>query len=86
MLNLDQLLCYVNSVSEQHRGTAVIFLYYSLSSFSTFSFYVFFILKVLIHFLGASIVCVNNLRGQHIVCDSLTGRLSVHTLGNTAIK
>ena len=41
-------------------GNCSFFLFYSLSSFSTFSFYVFVTLVVL--FLGASLVCVNNLK------------------------
>ena len=45
-----------------YMETAALFLYYSLSSFSAFSFCVFVILTVLFLFLGASIVCVNNPR------------------------
>ena len=63
IVNGYQLLCDAHNVLEPHRGTAAFFyfLFYSLSSFSTFSFYVFVTLTVLFLFLGASIVCVNNL-------------------------
>ena len=60
IVNRYQLLCGAHTVLEPHRGTAAFFLFYSLSSFSTFSFYVFVTLTVL--FLGASLVCVNNLK------------------------
>ena len=50
------------TVSKQHRGTAALFLFYSLSYFSSFSFYMFVTLTVLFLFLGASIVCVNNIK------------------------
>ena len=56
-----QLLCDAHTVPEQHRGTTALFLFYSLSSLPTFSFYVFVTVTVLFLFLGASIVCVNNL-------------------------
>jgi len=46
------------AVLEQHR-TAAVFLFYSLSSFSTFSFCLFATLTVLFLFLGASLVYVN---------------------------
>ena len=39
IVNGYQLLCDAHTVLEPHRGTAALF--YSLSSFSTFSFYVF---------------------------------------------
>ena len=45
-----QLLCIAYTVSEQHRGTAALFLFYSLSFFSTFSFHVFVTLTVLFLF------------------------------------
>ena len=61
IVNGHQLLCDAHTVLEPHRGTAALFLFYSLSFFSTFSFYVFVTLTVLFLFLGASIVCVNNL-------------------------
>ena len=62
IVNGYQLLCDAHTVLEPHRGTAALFLFYSLLSFSTFSFYVFVTLTVLpvFLFLGASIVCVNN--------------------------
>jgi len=40
IVNEHQLLCDAHTVLEQHRGTAALFLFYSLSYFSTFSFYV----------------------------------------------
>ena len=43
------------------QGTAALFLFYSLSTFSDFSF-MFVFLTVLFLFLGASFVCVNNLK------------------------
>ena len=36
--NGHQLLCHAHTVPEQYMGTAAIFIYYSLSSFSAFSF------------------------------------------------
>ena len=63
IVNGYQLLCDADTVLEQHRGTVTLFLFYSLSSFSIFAFYVFATLTVLFLFLGASIVCVNNLKG-----------------------
>ena len=41
------LLCDAHTVPEQHRGTAELFLFCSLLSFSAFSFYMFVILVVL---------------------------------------
>ena len=61
IVNGYQLLCDAHTVLEPHRGTAALFLFDSLSSFSTFSFFVFVTLTVLFLFLGASIGCVNNL-------------------------
>ena len=58
IVNGYQLLFDAHTVLEPHRGTAALFLYYSLSSFSTFSFYVFVTLAVPFLVLGASIVCV----------------------------
>ena len=43
-----QLLCDAHTVLDPHRGTAAFLFFYSVSSFSTFSFYVFFTLTVLI--------------------------------------
>ena len=60
IVNGYQLLYDAHIVLEHHRGTAAFFLFYSLLSFSTFSFYVFVPLTVL--FLGASLVCVNDLK------------------------
>jgi len=62
IVNGHQLLCDAHTVLEPHRGTAALFLFYSPSSFSTFSFYVFVNLTVLFSFLGASLVYVNNLK------------------------
>ena len=45
---------------EQHIWKLQLYLFYSLSSFSSFSFYMFVTLTVL--FLGASLVCVNKSR------------------------
>ena len=56
IVNGHQLLCDAHTVLEPHRGTAAFFF---LSSFSTFSFYVFITLTFL--FLDASLVCVDNL-------------------------
>ena len=64
IVNGDQLQCDAHTMPKRHRGTEAIFLYYSLSSFSAFSFCVFVILTVLFLFLGASSVCVNNLEGS----------------------
>ena len=41
IVNGHQLLCDAHTVLEPHRGTAAFFFFYSLSPFSTFSFYVF---------------------------------------------
>ena len=46
IVNGYQLLCDGYTVTEQHRGTAALFLFYSVSSFSAFSFCVFVILTV----------------------------------------
>ena len=51
-----QLLCDAHTVREPHRGTAVFFLFYSISSFSSF-FYVFVTLDSPISFL----VCLYSL-------------------------
>merc|ERR1719239_1144661 len=68
IVNGYQLLCDAHTVLEPHRGTAAFSFFYSLSSFSTFSFFL-SLLTVLFLFLGASIVCVSNTiyRGQQIV-------------------
>ena len=52
IVNGHQLLCVAHTVLEPQRGTAAFFLFYSLSCFSTFSFYVFVTLTVPISFLG----------------------------------
>ena len=74
---VHQLLCDAHTVLEPHRGTAALFLFYSLSSFSAFSFYVFVTLTVLFLFLGASIVCVNNLKMTANLALSFPGRTAV---------
>ena len=61
IVNGHKLLCGAHAVSKQHRGTAALFLFYWLSSFSNVSFYVFVTLTVLFLFLGASIVCVDTI-------------------------
>jgi len=60
IINGYQLLCDAHAVLEPNRGTAALFLFYSLLSFSTFSFYMFVTLTFF--FLGASLVCVNYLK------------------------
>ena len=47
IINGHHLLCDAHILMEQHRGTTDVFLFYSLSSFSAFSFCVFVILTVL---------------------------------------
>ena len=61
---LSKLVIYLYNIV-----SSLFFLFDSLSSFSTFSFYVFVTLDSSISFLGASIVCVSNTiyRGQQIV-------------------
>ena len=49
-MNGHNLLCDARTLPEQYKGTAALFLFYSLSSFSAFSFYVFVILTVLFPF------------------------------------
>ena len=61
IVNGHQLLCDAHTVLEP-IGELQLFLIYSLSSFSTCSFYVFVTLDSPILFLGTSIVCVNNLK------------------------
>ena len=61
IVNGYQLLCCAYTVLERHRETAALFLVYSLSSFSAFSFCLFVTLTVIFLFLRASILCVNNL-------------------------
>ena len=56
IVNEYRLLCEAHIVLEPHIRT-----FYSLSFFSTFSFMCLSLLTVLFLFLGASIVCVNNL-------------------------
>ena len=55
------------------------FLFYSLSSFSTFSVYMFVTLTVLFLVLGASIVCVNNLKRTADLVLWFPDRTSVFT-------
>ena len=52
IVNGHQLLCDAHTVFEPHRGTADLFPFYSLLSFSTFSVYVFAPLDSPISFLG----------------------------------
>jgi len=59
LINGYQLLFDALTVLEPHMGTSF-FLFFT--SFSTFSFYVFVTLTSLFLFLGASLVCVNNLK------------------------
>ena len=56
-----QLLCIAYTVSEQHRGTAAFFYFIRYRPFPLFLFMCLSLLTVLFLFLGASIVCVNNL-------------------------
>ena len=58
IVNEYQLLCDAHTVLEPHKGTAAFSFFYSLSSFSTFSFYVFVTLDSPISFLG----CLYSLR------------------------
>ena len=60
IINGYQFLCDAHTVLEPHSGTAAFFLFYSLLSFSTFSFYMF--VQSYYFFLGATLVCVNNLK------------------------
>ena len=63
IVNGHKLLCDAHAVSEQHRGTAALFLFILLTIvLFHLSFYVFVTLTVLFHFFGASIVCVYNLK------------------------
>ena len=50
IVNWHQLLCDAHSVLEPHMETAALFIFHTLSSFSTFSFYVFVTLTVLFLF------------------------------------
>ena len=61
IVNGHKLLCDAYAVSEQHRGTAAFFYFTSYRPFPLFLFMCLSILTVLFFFLGASIVCVNNL-------------------------
>ena len=85
IVNGYQLLCDAHTVLEPHRGTAAFFLFYSLSSFSTFSFYVFVTLDS--PFLGCLYsLCKQSMEDSRLSCESPTGHLSVNTLGTTALK
>ena len=86
IVNGRQLLCNAHSVIKPHRGTAALFLFYSLLFFSTFSFDVLSLLTVLFLFLGASSLCKQSIEDSRLFCDSPTGHLSVHTLGTTSLK
>ena len=61
IVNGYQLLCDAHTILEPHRGTAAFFYFARYRPFN-FSFYVFLTLTVVFLFLGASIVCVNNLK------------------------
>ena len=56
--------CVMLILCLNHIGELQLFLFYSLSSFSTFSFMCLSLLTVLFLFLGASIVCVNILQAH----------------------
>ena len=59
IVNKYQLLCDAQTVLEPHRGTAAFFFFTYYRPFPLFLFMCLSLLTVL--FLGASIVCVNNL-------------------------
>ena len=59
IVNGYQLLCDAHTVLEPHRGTAAFFFFTHYRPFPLFLFMCLSLLTVL--FLGASIVCVNNL-------------------------
>ena len=65
-VNGYQLMYDAHTLLEQHRGTAALFPFYSLSSFSAVSFCVFVILTLLFLFLGASLVSFNSLTRQDV--------------------
>ena len=67
IVNRHELLCYVHTVPEQHWGTAAIFLYYSLSSVSIFSFCVVVTSTVLFLFWSSSIVCDKSIRASLVI-------------------
>ena len=60
-LNGHKLLCDAHAVLEQHRVTAALFLFYSLSCFSSFFFLYVCHSDSPVLFLGASIVCFKDL-------------------------
>jgi len=78
------LLCGAHTVLEPHRGTAAFFYFTCYRPFPLFLFMCLSLLSVL--FLGASIVCVQSIEDSRLFCDSMTGHLSVNTLGTTALK
>ena len=89
IVNGYQLMCDAHTVLEPHRGTAAFFYFTRYRPFPFLLFMCLSLLTVLFLFLGASIVCVNNLlsiEDSRLSCDSLTGHLSVETLGTTALK
>ena len=61
IVNGYKLLCDPYTVLEQHRVTSTLFAFYLLSSFSAF-FYCVSHSDSPISFLGACLVCVNNLK------------------------
>ena len=62
-VNGHKLLCDARAILKQHKGTAALFLFYSLSSFSAFSLRVFVIMPILLLSWVPvyCVVCVNNL-------------------------
>ena len=65
IVNGYQLLCDAHTVLKPQSGTAAFFLFYSLSSFSTFPLFLFAFLSLWqSYFFSWAHACVNNLRGQ----------------------
>ena len=52
IVNRYHLLCYAHTVPERHKGTSALFVFYSLSSFSAFTFWCFCHSGSSIFFLG----------------------------------
>ena len=75
VVNGYQLLCNAHTVFEPHRGTAFFF----LNHYCRFPLFLFMCLTltVLFLFLGASIVCVNNLKMTANLALSFPGRTAV---------
>ena len=59
IVNGHQLLCYAHTVLEPHKGTAALFLFYSRSSFSIFSF---MCLSLWQSYFFSWVPCINNLK------------------------